>query len=205
MMKNQSGFITVDFIFAITMLVGLTALLFTVTFTLSVASVTQYITYSAARNYQAAHITQDLQAERAKAKYEELINNAVFKPLYSQNWFKVDADPTIGDHTKVFPEYDAASDGVNTFWGVGTRFVAPILDFKIPFFGSTAPESDGSGNGFATYLASYLGREPSEEECLKFTADRWSAIRRLSVSGGASYDSGNYSSDAYVPMADDGC
>ena len=82
-MKNQSGFITVDFLFAIVLILGLSSLMFVLSFTLSVASITQYITYAAARNYEAAHIDEATQELRAQMNYQELISNPVFKPLYA--------------------------------------------------------------------------------------------------------------------------
>lgn len=203
-MNNQRGLITVDFLFAIVLILGFASLLFVLSFTLTVASVTQYITFAAARNYVTAHLDQDTQEKRAVAKYKELIGNSVFKPLFANGWFQVDAEPNVGDQTKIIPGYVAATGGVNQFWGVGTRFVAKVLDFKIPFFGSTAPDSDGSGSGFKTYMGSYLGREPSADECIQFTAARWTAIRKLTVSNGAAYSVGT-SDQGYFPMTDDGC
>ena len=203
-MRNERGLITVDFLFSIVLVMGLFALMFVVTFTLSVASVTQYITFAAARNYSPAHIDQESQARMGSEKYLELTNHDVFKPLYRNGWFRVDDEPNIGDHTQIIPEFQGATGGVNKFWGVGTSFTAMVLDFKIPFFGSTAPDSDGSGEGFKTYMASYLGREPTTEECLRFTAARWDAIRKLAVSDGAGYSSGT-SSSGYYPQTDDGC
>ena len=203
-MRNQNGQITVDFLFAIVLILGFTGLLFVITFTLTVASITQYITFAAARNYVVANMDKPTQEKRGKEKYLELITNPVFKPLYNNGWFKIDAEANVGDHTKIIPGYQAAAQNANTFVGVGTTFVARILDFHIPFFGSTAPDGDGRGAGFKTYLGSYLGREPSAEECLQFTAARWTAIRNLSVSTGSSYGSGT-SSSGYHPMTDDGC
>jgi hypothetical protein len=207
--RNERGFITVDFIFSIVLVIGFTALLFIVTFTLSVASITQYITFAAARNYAVAHLDKDKQEERARAKYKELIGNSAFKPLYAGNWFKVSSDSTIniGDQTKFIPGFQEAvssdENQVNEFWGVGTTFVAKVLDFKIPFFGSTAPDSDGSGKGFQTYMGSYLGREPSADECIKFNAARWEAIRNLPVTAGTPYSQAG--TQGYYPMTDDGC
>ena len=51
MIRNQRGFITIDFLFSLVLVLGFSALLFIMTFTLLVAEVTQYITYAAARNY----------------------------------------------------------------------------------------------------------------------------------------------------------
>lgn len=204
-MRNQRGLITVDFLFALVLILGFASLMFVLSFSLSVASITQYITFASARNYFAGHLDQNLQQARGKAKYEELINNPTFKPLYSNGWYLVDAEPQIGDHVQLKPEYAAAvSDRFNKFWGVGTSFTAKVLDFRIPFFGSTNPDGDGSGEGFKTYIGSYLGREPTAAECIEFTAARWAAIRNLAVSGGAAYSSGT-SGNGYFPMTDDGC
>ena len=204
MIRNERGLITVDFIFAMVLILGFASLMFVLTFTLSMASVTQYITFAAARNYETAHIDRATQEARASLKYKELVNNPVFKPLYNNGWFKVDAEPNVGDHTKIIPGFDAGSDGVNKFWGVGTNFSLAVLAFNIPFFGSTVGDGDGSGSQFKAYMGSYIGREPTTEECLEFTAARWNAIRNLSVQGGASYSTGT-SSSGYFPQADDGC
>lgn len=203
-LHNDRGIITVDFMFSMVLILGMSALLFVLTFTLSVASMTQYVTYATARNYAAAHIDIAAQEGRAKAKYLELLGNPVFKPLYTNGWFQVDAEPAIGDQTKVIPGWKQAAGDFNEFWGAGTHFTARILDFKVPFFGSTNPEGDGTGDGFKTYLSSNLGREPTEAECIQFTAARWKAIRNLQVSGGASYSTGT-SADGYFPQTDDGC
>lgn len=204
-MKNERGMITVDFLFSLVLILGLSGLLFVLTFTLSVASVTQYVTFAAARNYAPAHINEATQKERANQKYNELRNHPVLKPLYNNGWFTIDAQPGIGDHTTIIPEFQQAVRGApNKFWGAGTHFTAKVLAFKIPFFGSTTPDGDESGEGFKTYLGSYLGREPTTDECLQFTNARWNAIRNLPVSGGAGYSTGT-GAGGYFPMADDGC
>lgn len=204
MIRNERGLITVDFLFSMVLILGFSALMFVLTFTLSMASVTQYLTFAAARNYGVAHVDRATQEARGAAKYQELVNHPVFKTLFTNGWFKVDAQPSIGDHTKIVPEYASAAGAANKFWGVGTSFTAAVMDFNIPFFGSTAPDGDGSGEGFKTYMGSYLGREPTTEECLQFTGARWAAIRNLQVSGGASYSTGT-SANGYFTQTDDGC
>lgn len=202
--RDQRGIITVDFMFSIVLILGFASLLFVLTFTLSIASVTQYVTYATAHNYSTAHIDLKAQEARGQMKYLELLGNPVLKPLYTNGWYKVDAQPFLGDLTKAVPGWADATGGVNEFWGAGTSFTAAILDFKVPFFGSTNPEGDGTGSGFKTFLSSNLGREPTEAECIQFTAARWAAIRNLQVSGGASYSTGT-SANGYYPMTDDGC
>ena len=202
-LRNERGIITIDFMFSMVLILGLSSLLFVLTFTLSIASVTQYITFASARNYVVAHLDKATQEARAVAKYKELISNPVFKPLYSNGWYKVDAEPNVGDHTQIIPEFSAGAREKNKFWGVGTSFTAAVLEFKIPLYGSSQPEGDGSGDGFKTYMGSYLGREPTAEECMAVLANRWSAIRNLPVSGGSSYSTAG--SGTYYSMTDDGC
>ena len=207
-LRNQRGILTVDFMFSIVLVLGFASLMFVLSFTLSVASVTQYVTFTAARNFAAAHIDRSSQEERAQAKYSELVNHPVLKPLYNNGWYTVDEKATLGDQTQVVEAFAGGNDGVNEFWGAGTNFIARVLDFQIPFFGSTVPENSGTGkdkgNGFKTYLSSNLGREPTTAECLEFTAARWTAIRNLPVTGGAAYSTGTPTT-GYFPMTDDGC
>jgi hypothetical protein len=203
-MRNQRGFITVDFLIAIVVVMGFTTLLMVISLTLSVASVVQYITFAAARNYTVAHLDQATQEELGQKKYQELVSNPVFRPFFTNGWYSLSAEATIGDHTKIFPEYEDIAKGVNQFWGVGTDFKAKILDRKVAYVGATDPEGDGSGSSFKAYIASYLGREPSADECIQFTKGRWDAIRNLPASGGASYSSGT-SANGYYTMTDDGC
>lgn len=196
--NNQRGILTVNFLFSIVLILGMSGLLFVLCFTLSVASVTQYVTFAAARNYTAGHITQDLQINRANAKYNELISGPVLKPLYNNGWFAVGGRPGVGDHTTLIPGFADATEGVNKFWGVGTNFTAMVLAFTIPFFGSTTPDGDDSGAGFSTYLGSYTGREPTTEECLNFMAARWNAIKGLGPGYGTQ-------GGTYYAQSDDGC
>lgn len=203
MMRNERGLITVDFMFALVLITGFTALMFVLSFSLSIASVTQYLTFAAARNFAVAHLDQEQQAQRAQMKYQELLNSAVLRPLYTNGWFSVDDQLTVGDQTQAVAGFGQNS-AVNPFWGAGTNFTARILDFNIPFFGSTTDNGDGKGSGFKSYLSSSLGREPTTAECIQFTAARWTAIRNLQVSGGASYSTGT-SAQGYFPMTDDGC
>jgi len=196
-MRNQNGFLTVDFIFAIVLIFGMTALLFAFSLTLTVASITQYVTFASARNYVAGHLDKDHQQQRAIAKYNQLVNDPVFKPLFKNGWFTLSDQPQVGDITQVIQAYAPAADDPNLFWGVGTDFTAKILDFKIPFFGATNPDGNGA-NDFTTFMGSYLGREVTVTECLDFNSKRWTAIINL----GHSYATAQ---GTYVPITDDGC
>jgi hypothetical protein len=196
--KNQRGIIVVDFLFSMVLILGLSGLLFVLCFTMSVASVTQYVTFAAARTFVAGNITYLDQRNAATAKYTELITSPVLKPLYNNGWFAVDNRPMVGDATEAMPEYAEAAQSVNKFWGVNTSFTAMVLAFTIPFFGSTAMDGDETGAGFKTNIGSYLGREPATEECLEFSAQRWTAIKALGPGYGTQ-------GGTYYSQTDDGC
>lgn len=203
-MKNQRGMIAVDFLFALVLVMGFSSILFALSLTLTVAEVTQYITFAAARNFMAGHITPELQGARALSKYRQLLGNNNLTGLYTSGWFEVAGEPEIGDMTQRVPGYQQPAGSQNKFWGVGTRFIARMLEFQVPFYGSTAASGDGSGSGFGTFLGSYLGREISTTECLQFTAERWARIRALpSTNGGASYSLAPQ--NGYKVYDDNGC
>ncbi len=211
--SNQHGFMTLDFLFAFVMVIGFSSLLFALTMTLTTVEITQYITFASARNYAVGHINVLLQENQARLKYKELVEHPVFAPLYNNGWFEV-AKPEpgalfVGDMTQLkFPEYTQPSpEQPNLFHGVGTPFIARMLEFNIPFFGSTTDEGDGTGSGFNTFIASYLSREISNNECLNFFNDkRWEKIRSLPVSGGAQpYSAQTPGKEAYVIISDNGC
>jgi hypothetical protein len=205
LIHSESGIITVDFLFAFVLVMGFAMLMFSLALTLTVVEITQYITFASARTYYGAHIAPPAQENLATMKFAELTSNKVFGPLYANGWFAVEQPPTIGDLSKVFPGYQPKdAQDPNLFWGVGTGFIARMLDFKIPFYGSTTSDGDGSGDGFSTFIASYLGREVTTNECINFSRERWKALRRLTVTGAVGYAT-NTSEDGYVTLTDNGC
>lgn len=197
-MKNQSGFITVDFLFAFVLILGFSALLFALTLTLTVVEIAQYSTFASARVYMAGHKSEEIQRQLAVDKYLELTTkNKVFAPFFKNGWFTVQPEPWVGNIVGLIPEY---ANQHNAFWGTATTFAAPILSFEIPFVGSTDPED----RGFQTKIGSYLGREPTSAECTAFVRNRWNAIRTLRPSSGVSYET-HTNPAGYTAFIDDGC
>lgn len=198
-LQNQSGFITVDFLFAFILILGFSAILFALTFTLTVVEIAQYSTYASARVYYGANKSQAQQRQAAIDKYKDLTTkNKVFAPLFKNGWFKIQAEPFVGDPAPIMPGY--AKNALNSFLGVNTVFNAEILKMQIPLFGSADPED----KGFKTTIGSYLGREPSSAECIAVVRNRWNAIQKLKPSTGASYQT-NTTPAGYMPVIDDGC
>ena len=203
--KNHQGFMAMDFIFAMVLVLSFTVLLFAMALTLTTIEVTQYLTYSAARTYLAGHVNHQSQKELSQNKFLSLMNSPALSSLYNNNWFELGskADPTHeGDFTEANPfvgdPYPKAD--VNLFTGVITKFSAKILDMNILFLGSTSPKGSGTGEDFQVTIGSYMGREVTQSECSDFVNKRWEAIQKIQ---NANY--GQAQSRMYVPIIDNGC
>lgn len=196
MIKNQSGLITLDFIFALVLVFAFTAILFTLSLTLSVVEITQYVTFAAARNHFAGHLTEKNQRDLGKAKYDQLIATPALKPLYSNGWFELkDFKIGVGD---TYQQVQQDSDRF-TFYGATVFLRAPVLNFRVPFFGRTASDDNST---FQAQIASWLAREPSTQECWNFNKERMKLIKAM---GGNAYNNPQILESAYVPQADNGC
>lgn len=196
MIKNQSGLITLDFIFALVLVFAFTAVLFAVSLTLSIVEVTQYVTFASSRNYFAAHQSEAEQKKLGKAKYDQLVATPFFKPIYNNGWFEL-KDFKIGsgdDYQVLNNEPDRF-----TFYGASVHLRAPVLNFRVPFFGRTAADPDSV---FQAQIASWLAREPSTDECHEFNAARMELIKQID---GNKYNSSNVNVGDYVVQTDNGC
>lgn len=205
-LDDESGVITVDFMFAIITAGAFTALIFSMSYALCVVEVTQYVMFSTARAYIASNKDHDAQAEAARQKFANLtVGNGPIASLYATSWFTISKPDQLdirggyGGGDKQFSEDLAGgSDAENRNWfqGVSAELTLGILAFNIPGLGSTY-ENDESD--FKTRVNGILIREPTAQECRDFMDARKTAIGRLS-SGGR-----YYKSSAYVPMEDNGC
>lgn len=194
---NERGVLTTDFLFAFTLVFGMTLILFALCLTLTVVEITQYITFSAARNYYAAHVDPAQQEEVARQKYAALTQTPVFRTLYTNGWFQIsDLEVGLAAERVTLAEYASGSGSDrNTFVGARVTLNAKVLEMQIPFFGTTYDQTDG----FVTRVASFLGRAPSNAECMNVTAARWQQIRQLDPLYQTVPDSG------YHVQADNGC
>lgn len=171
--KNNRGALTLDFIFAMVLVGGMTAALFTLSLTLTVAEVGQYISFASARNYFAAHINKDAQEKSGEQKFLQLMQVKAFKNLYKGDWFSLTYMGSK-DFAGTMPQAEAR----DVYSGTRLQFVSKVLKFEIPFYGSTG----NSDSGFKSTISSYIGREPSFEETLLFEQMRWEYIKRLGYS-----------------------
>jgi hypothetical protein len=193
-LKNQKGFLTLDFIFATIMMFAFSAVLFAFAITFTSVEVAQYATFASARAHFAAHKNEIEQRRLGKEKFDKLIRDRQ-SPLgnfYRNGWFTL-SDVQIRDFSDEFSQ-EAGQDS-DTFVGARTTLVAKILQMRFPMLGSTTEED------LSTDVSSYLMREPTEEECVDFTAQRFEQIQNLKGGFSAAFVQKN----AYAFMMDDGC
>lgn len=198
--KKSSGMITIDFLFALIVVFGLSTLLFSLTFTLSVVEVVQYITYSSARSFYAGHLNPEKQIEMGNLKYESLVKNPTFAPLFrAGGWFELQNGPGIaesmtGAYNDLYPP--SAPQGT-AFYGSRLTLVANIMNIEIPIVGGTGDQP------FKANIASYLSREPSDQECMNFMAARLTELLRIDPS--MKGPQGEVTETAYFATPDNGC
>jgi hypothetical protein len=97
--QNQAGFMTAEFLFAFTMVLGCGVLIFAFTFSLMTIEVAQYIVWSSARSYSVGNKTAAASELAGKTKYKNL--TAMFPLLTGSgnesSWFKMSDVVDIGD------------------------------------------------------------------------------------------------------------
>ena len=217
--RNQGGFLTVDFLFAITMAAGLCMLMFAFATTLSMLEISQYIAFSTARAGIAGHLDEDHQIAAAQAKFASFADPGQFPslaPLLKNGWFQVDAkslDIRLGgtggtNGTDFNSDYGYETNALPQ-QGVRFRFHAPIMEIHLPFLGSIE-----DADSFGANITGLLFREPTQSECQgsMVTNVRWTAIKALDSSNRfqkalttvMSYQ-GHPSDNDYFGFEDNGC
>ena len=163
--KNKKGSLTVQFLLGFALILSFVLLFSAMVLTLTVSSITQYITFSASRELFLDQGSVSAQQRAAEAKYSSLKDSLHFKNLFKNNLFQI-GDISTGDE-KSGMGFRRSGFGAppNLFYGVWTKFNPKILDMKT-MWGSTEPESD---DFFETTIGSYLGTEPTKEACINFT------------------------------------
>jgi len=141
-LNNSDGFLTADYIFAVVLAGGFMIILFSLSMTLTVVDVVQYMTFSSARVYTASNVDESTSRENAEIKFGQLRAHPSISPLFERaKWFEF-TGANFGDLRNNFTVTDPNR---NLFYGVSVGLKAEMLDFKVPFFGSTNNRDDGQG------------------------------------------------------------
>lgn len=203
--RNECGMLSAEFIFALVLVVGLCSVLFALNFTLAMAEVSQYIAFSSARAFSAAHVNPEKQVQMAQDKFESLRNNPTLRPLLNradgEGWFQLD---TLEVRTGVNGD-DYSGEYVYTEKrvpqvGVRFKFIPKVLNMKIAFLGSTSED----GEDFGANITGFLIREPTQQECRIQMSQRYKQILQLDPAGRYSL-LGSAGSNKYIDMEDNGC
>ena len=171
MIKKEKGFLTLDFIFSLTLSCAVIILFLGLTLTLTVVEIGQYIVFATSRNYAASHFNIARQKQEARIKYQQLLGGQIGS-LYGRGWFELSPEPSVGSFIS---EY--GSDMYMPFTGARTQFKAKILNLDFPFLGQALGAS--KNQVFGTTIASFLIREPTYEECYSFNVQRYESLLRL--------------------------
>ena len=188
--RNQAGFMTAEFLFAFTMVIGCGILIFAMTFSLSTIEIAQYIVWSAARAQSAGNINAGAAEQAARTKYANL--TAAF-PLLTGNgssspWFQMSkgGDVNVGDLSIVMGKSDGSIDPENRSgseprqpW-IGVQADIDLILFKglqIPFLGKIALNP----NDFKFPVRGIILRQPSQAECQGFFTNKFqSGVQAIS-------------------------
>lgn len=159
--NSEKGFLTVQFMIALMISLFFIISFLGLTLTLTHSSLTQYLTYVAARKTALGGKTAGDQEDKGKEKYKQLRDKFFGSSFQSggSDWFVISSDTEMGFN----PAYNSQEDGRpgarRLFYGSFVEFKSNITNFQIP--GLTSEES----GDLKTPVGSYLGREPSEKEC----------------------------------------
>lgn len=191
-LRNQSGALSLDFLFALMLVMGTTVVFGMFCFTLSLIEIIQYTAYSSSRAYFAGNIDRAAQIRLAENVFDKLVNGKFAYFLSpKKDWFII--TPNFGDFSNLY----GGADGRDVFIGARFNVQAKLLGMTIPFVGSTERE-----NGYKTTVTSFLGREVTSKECMEMIEPRYTRIKALDESYGLATTT---SGTGYVAFDDNGC
>ena len=182
-LHNQKGSITVQFVFGFLLVFSFIIGFFYLSLTLVISELVQYAVFSSSRYLSLSHQDVTKQREVAKRKYGDLLFASDSEGIFRTGFF----GPINGDD-KPFNLQQEPNHGVNEqqgmpgeqryrnlFYGVWTEFQPKGLNLKMPFWGESVQGTEK--DLFDSVIGSYLGREPSQAECITFAAKRWEMIK----------------------------
>lgn len=201
-LKKEKGILTLDFIFSIMMVYAISMVFVLLAFTLMFSTIVQYMAFSMSRAHISGQISIEQQQLAIEERFEILQGTYLGKLIKTtdEGWFKVEPGGAAG--VKMDLDQTGGGGGNQQGYGVVIRYTSNILkNFKLPILGSP---SDGATGDFAVAnIYSFLYREPTTQECIKFNKARWRMIKErfptVSTLPGVS------DSDDHGASADNGC
>ena len=178
--KDRSkGMVTIPFLLVLTIMLFLILSLFALSMTLVHVSVSQYMTYSSARKLFLGGMSMEDQKDQAMDHYPQL-RNQFFPPGQwsgGDDWFSIPETLKNDEIASAYQRYISYEQHPekDMFYGVGIRFSSKVMTFQIPGLVKSA-----NSGPFKANVHSYLGREPSKNECeVEFNEKRGTHICRI--------------------------
>lgn len=162
--KSERGVLTVQFMVVIVLVLFFVISFFGLTMTLVYSSLTQYLTYASARKLSLGGPNKDQQEIVGKLKYQTIrqgLFGSAFQPG-GTDWFGIPNEAEVGFNTAYSDQESGMPGARRLFYGSFVLFQSNISNFTVPFL------TDKDGGDLNTTVGSYLGREPSKEECENF-------------------------------------
>lgn len=219
-LASEAGFLTAEFLFSFTLVIGSGIVIFAFTFALASVEIAQYITWSAARAYASGNVDAASARSDALLKYNNLTagfpaitGNGVDTP-----WFGMTLD-TIDDLSSKINEAEKENIDINSkqarhpWYGVRAKIDLKLFkNLQIPFLGKVTNDP----STFEINVSSVLLRNPSVDECKKFfDYDNKFAqgIKKMKVDSGSGSstfeavvtDPADAKREGYVMSEDNGC
>ena len=166
--KKNQGIVTIPFLLVIVIILFFTLAFLMLSMTFVHVTVTQYLTYSSARKLSLGGLNETERIESARDHYRDL-RAQFFNPNAHSgqegDWFLIQPELKKGKQaystSGVYPESNKI---VQRFYGINTEFRSNTLNLNIPFLIENADELIKR----PVRVSSFLGREPSQEECKNF-------------------------------------
>jgi hypothetical protein len=210
-MKNQSGQVTIDFLFASVLILSVTTLMMALTIALSLSEILQYVSYSAARSYFAGDETESDQMTAAEKKASSLVSKGLpfLHNAIASKWIIITGgainpgNPRAKNYNNYADSLGVPSQGERTqFTGYQIKFQIPILGLKLPLLGPAIAPPDGQ-NGFSATVSSMLMREPSHSECVQYMNQIYDTLKNRNSTFGTT--SSHTSLTTFSAILDNGC
>lgn len=196
--RGNKGMVTIPFLMVSAIILFFVMAFFGLAWTLAHVSVVQYMTYSSARKYSLAGEDKTGQKGAGEKHYMQLRGAYPNKSsFFKGNSYRNNDDWLFISPDLQFPANIGKSQGWrpppdprlrNMFYGVTAEFKTSIAKLRIPFLtlppDPANPGYDIKGNpihdleGKPMLVHSFLGREPSGDECKVFNDKRLDEIEK---------------------------
>ena len=176
--KSNKGIVTIPFLLVLFIILFLTLSLLGVAMTLVHISVSQYMSYSTARKLSLSGKSELDQKDKAEAHYKQLREQFFAPNAFTQatDWFKIsktlNKQQQLGSFPGDFLNDSSKKAGYRRmFYGAGMDFSTRILKLEVPGL------LEGNAKAPPLRIISFLGREPSKDECQEFNEKRGLRIK----------------------------